>query len=971
MVEGEETTDKVLWGKQYIYKLKYKEDKGFSARSYYGPTGFDKTPTAGGKSGGKTVGMLPMYSLMAHGAKANLRDIAIYKSQDNPEFWRSYITGSQLPTPSPTFSYHMFMDYLKGAGIKPKKSGDQIKLVPLTDRDILGQSKGEVTEAKVVIAKTLLPEKNGLFDIKITGGTDGENWSHIALTRKIPNPVFEPAIKNILDITQTQYDDLVAGRTEVDGKKFGDAMQAMLSKISPEEELANLKKEAATAEGSALNKLNKKMRFLKNMIDGKLTARSFFLHNVPVVPPKIRPVYPDDTGNLINSPLNDLYKDLILLNNASKSKFVPQREQENIAKDIYDQTKRLMGYATASDKARLNPKKANQKGLVELIAGDSPKEGYFQKKMVKKRQNLTGAGVVSIDTKMDIDEIGIPEEMAYKMFEPMIKRKMLSAGMTPFEAMAEVDNKTPVAARILGKVMDEKHVIVNRAPTLHKYGVMAFKPKLVQGKSIRVPLMVVKGFNMDFDGDKVLVHTPVTAKAEAEAHLMLPSNNVIHPTKGEVMNMPSWDDLTGLYAMTKDGKSTDKKYKTTTDALEAYLAGDISENDMIKVKRKMTNIGRIMVNNALPDGVDINEAVTDGSLSAAVKSVVKNTPDQIGKVLKDVKLIGDTYATRRGMSLNYDDLAPIKEVDDLIKTVTGVENAAEIQGKIQDVIKDRMKDTYYDYVDASGAKGQWAPVTQIIGSPIMFQGPGGSVPPIISKDSYASGLSPSAFWGMGYAARMGGVSKAKSVVEPGAFSKEILAASSGITITTEDCKTSEGKMFPVSSPEVLNRFAVRNIRVGGKVIHPKDQHLDANAIKNLKNHGIREVYARSPLKCKAIKGICRRCHGYLANGILPGKGDNVGTLAAQTLGEPLVQMAMRVFHTGSTVGSSVGAIGSLDRIRQITQLPKKIKDRAILAPKDGFVTDINESSIGGWDVNIGTKKLYVPAAVGLKVKRGT
>jgi len=220
MVEGEETTDKVLWGKQYIYKLKYKEDKGFSARSYYGPTGFDKTPTAGGKSGGKTVGMLPMYSLMAHGAKANLRDIAIYKSQDNPEFWRSYITGSQLPTPSPTFSYHMFMDYLKGAGIKPKKSGDQIKLVPLTDRDILGQSKGEVTEAKSGNCKNIATGKNGLFDIKITGGTDGENWSHIALTRKIPNPVFEPAIKNILDITQTQYDDLVAGRTEVDGKKI-------------------------------------------------------------------------------------------------------------------------------------------------------------------------------------------------------------------------------------------------------------------------------------------------------------------------------------------------------------------------------------------------------------------------------------------------------------------------------------------------------------------------------------------------------------------------------------------------------------------------------------------------------------------------------------------------------------------------------------------------------------------------------
>lgn len=975
IVNGEKTKNPVLTGKQYMLKLKYTEDKGFSVRGPQGPMSFDMTPSSGGEEGGKSIDRLTLTALMVHGAKHNMLEMGTYKAEDNPEFWRAVITGNPIPKPKSTFAYKTFMDYLKGAGVNPQQTGEQIRLMPMTDRDTLAISSGKIEDGTTVRAKDMMPEKGGLFDPTVTGGTAGDKWAHIELDKPLPNPIYVFAIKQVLGLSNAEYDAILSGQQPYKGKRGPDALMAMLEDLDVDKKLEELRQEARAAKNNfaKLNKINRAIRFLKNLKQSRLKPTDLMMKYVPVAPPKIRPIYPDAKGNIIISDLNNIYKDIIVTNNKikeDKKEGVPDKYLYDAYGKLAKELERLSGVLSPNEKAKYNPQKAAQRGFLEILAGDSPKRGYIQRKVISKRQNLSGLGVVAVDPTLGMDEIGLPDKMAFTLFKPMIERELMKQGMSKFDAQKEVDNKTDKARAILETLLKDRHVLINRAPSLHKYSILAFKPKLIRGKSVKVPLLIVKGFNMDFDGDKVMVHVPVTPEANKEAEQMLPSRHIIHPTVDKIMNKPVWEDAVGLYALTQDGKKTNKKFKTKQEALKAYMDKKISETDIIKVGNKKTTIGRILVSNVLPGNMEVNKVLNKKTVDEIIRKIAKDNPDVAARTLDKLKKIGDTYITQYGMTLGLDDIKPLPDVRKKhLSKLKDPKDAPVVIKNIEKDVQEKLKNTFYDMANKAGVNVKWSQVAQMSVSPVMIKGLQGDIPFKINK-SYVEGLPAAEYWASAYGGRRGVVSKTVETAEPGAFSKEIAAGLMDMVIAEKDCGTTEGIVVKVGSGREINRFPVKDIKAGGKLIVSKDQYITPDIVKKLEQAKVKEIEVRSPLTCKAEKGICQKCFGVYIDGSLPKIGDHVGALTATTLGEPLTQMAMRVFHTGSTAGSNVGAIGALDRIKQVTQIPKTIPDRAVISKTTGYVDKIEKSSIGGYDIHINNDVYHVPATLKPIVKKG-
>jgi hypothetical protein len=577
--------DHIVTGKQFIMKYNKTSDDAYSSRDISDYTA-EGRPSTGGAEGSKSISQMEMNALLVHGARSNIRDISTYKGERNDDFWRAVKFGHPIPAPKQPMVFNKFIASLQGAGINVERKGDQFNLLPLTDKNIKTVSSGPIENYTMISTKNFRPEAGGLFDEGITGGTNGTKWSHVNLTEKMPNPVMEEPIRVLLDLTQKDFDEVLAGRKDVDGKKGSAGIEAALKKINVKEQTKFLKDQVKTLRGVKRDKAIKKLNFLAGVERFGVHPSDFMMSMFPVIPPSMRPISVVGGNTQVVSNANYLYADLVQANNNLRDlkKDLPDESLGQEKLNLYKSMKAVGGLG---DPLSFQNKQKNIRGFLEVLTGPSPASSYFQAKVIRKQQDLVGRSVIVPDPDLNMDEVGVPEDTAWKIFKPFVFKKLRENGYKSTAANEHIEQRSDVAKAALLESMSTRPVFINRAPTLHKFNIMAGMPKLRAGRALALSPITEGGFNADHDGDQLNIHVPVTEEARLEAiEKMLPSKNLFSIATRGAMYTPVHEAGYGLYKATSFG--TDKvvsHFKTGADAMKAYRAGKIKIDDKITVDK--------------------------------------------------------------------------------------------------------------------------------------------------------------------------------------------------------------------------------------------------------------------------------------------------------------------------------------------------------------------------------------------------
>jgi DNA-directed RNA polymerase subunit beta' len=1022
----------VLVGPQHLFKLKHQVEKKLFVRGggtdLTGrglPYDVDKSPTKGGERGGQAIGALDMYALLGHDARHNLREMATQKSDfQDMTFWNLVQEGHEPPPPKPPFSYEKFVGLLRGLGVNVEKKGTALQLMPLTDRHVIemaGGHKGELKNPNLVLrAKDLKEEKGGLFDPIATGGVNGTKWSYIKLIEPMPNPIFVGSnnrpgpIPSLLGLKLKELDEVMHGTRELDGKSGGAAILSALKKVDVEDNIKTLRGKLDTLRGSELDRANKKMKYLLALKEaGMKPHEAYVIHYVPVVPPSFRPPTMTPKGDVQYSPLNGLYKNIAILNNKLKE-VDPKVYSEDVNKplrwSLYDNLKALqsiggsVGYDTDSPGS-----KRKLKGILDIIGGgdeEQPKEGFFQSKLVKRRQNLSIRSTIIPEPKLGIDEVGIPRGAAMELYKPFVVAELTKRGFYPLAAQEEMRKGSKLAYDALEHVVKDRPLLLKRDPALHKFSIMAFTPKLVEGKAIQIHPLVTGGYNADFDGDTMAGTVPLTRDAVEEAKKMFPSKNLFSPTTGGVMYAPSQDSLLGLHLLSRWGKKVNKTFSNPLELNKAVEKGDIRPTDVVKVGGKETTFGRILLESRLPRDFYLKkEMLHDPSFiidkkslnTKIISALANNHTREFAGVVDELKDLGNEYAFKFGFSFGLKDLSTLPErtkiLADAHKEIAIAKNTfkdkielnkhvVEIYQKATDKIEAALKNIPAENRLAtmvmSGARGKPEQLRQMIAAPMLVQDSHNNIIPLPIMKSYAEGLDIGDYWLAQHGARKGTLQRVLGTEIPGVVSKDIINSTMSTMIVSQDCKTHQGLLMDLGHKDLLDRFTAKAYKLKDGTNLKEGTLLTPELVSRLKNSKIDKILVRSPLKCQHGTGICAKCFGLNEAGKLHDTGTNIGVLAGQALSEPAVQMAMDAFHSGGVAtGRGALSVDRLTRLRNALSMPKKLKNSATLARLSGVITDIKRDPAGGADIFIGNERHYVPRELvsdnikpGMEVKKG-
>lgn len=575
---------KVFTGVQHIHKLFKTTDSNFAGRGVDGPHDQDDTPTGSGATGPKALGGMEVNALIAHGARNLLRESTMLRASKNRDFWQAFQEGRIAHPPQEKKSFTKLVGLLRQAGIKVDKKGDDLVAGPLTDKDALAMSNGEITEATELAAKNMLPEKGGLFDERITGGLDGDKWTHVTLAEPVLNPIFEDGAKALLGVSTKDLHSMYK-------EKGGDFVRRRLNSIDLKKELKDTRKslDDPRIKGDVLDNRVKKLKYLRALDDRGLKAGdAYTLQHVPVLPPKLRPITVGKTGDIMSNDANSLYKDLIAQNSAFKK--IRQAGMEELLPEnreaIYSRVRELTGVmapGSAQHKAK------GTKGAVQFVSGDVPKHGYFQRKVVYSKMNMSGRATIAPDNTLGLDEIGVPVDMAWSMYGPFVIRKLVQLGHTAVSAKEAVAERSDLATKILHEELEKRPMITNRAPTLWKHSLLGVKPVLRTGKNLMVNSLWESSTNADYDGDAMQVHVPITEEAIEDVKKIMPSKLIYSDKKkGDLLVMPSHEPIVGLYKVTRNVGMHERKpvhrFSSVDEAWKAYYAGKLKATDYVDIQ---------------------------------------------------------------------------------------------------------------------------------------------------------------------------------------------------------------------------------------------------------------------------------------------------------------------------------------------------------------------------------------------------
>lgn len=1007
----------VLNGPQYILKLKHQVEKKLAVRSHSQNYTIDHAPTGtGADHPGQGIGQLDFYALLAHGARANIRDMATYKAdrqldeQMNPmahvDFWHRVQTGQPLPAPKPTFAYKKFEALLTGLGVNVRKEGNQLQLTPLTDKGVLALSKGEIADpGRVLRGKDAKELERGLFDPKVTGGLPndvgkGLFWSHIHLAEPFPNPMFVGSgqqagpIPILTGLKVADLEQIAQGKKYVDGKTGGHAISDMLKKIDVSAELTKTKEGMGKLRGTELDRANRKVKYLQALSQvGLKPHEAYMMQNVPVLPPVFRPIVTLPNGSLRFDDINYYYRNLGLVNNQLKQPVAElgDKAHQPLREQTYDLLKALTGIGGKPVYESSRP----LKGLLDTISGDTPKTGFFQSHLMKRRQELSMRSTITPDPTMHLDHVGLPKAAALELYKPFVIRELGRLGYNPLIATKEVKQGSPVAIRALQRAMDQRPVILKRDPVLHKYSMMAFKPRVVEGRAIQIHPLVTAGFNADFDGDTMAAHVPLTDEAVAEAHKMLPSNNLFSATHGGIMYAPDQEALIGLHLLGRWGKKTDHAFATFHEAQRAHEGGTIEPSDVIRVGGKETTLGRLTIAQHLPDQFKSNSDLLHNPKLMLVKhggdanrlgihnlleEIARKDPKNYPQTVDGLKNLGNAYSYQAGFSFRLSDLDVPKKLreDVLAKYRTEAEavqkkttwsqpekdnKLIEIYNKATEDLNKAGKSHYkheenniFAMVD-SGARGKWGQFRQMNIAPMLLKdGQGRTLPQPVTK-SYAEGLDVGDYWRTLHGARMGTLQKVMGTSEPGRLSKEIVNTVMPAMVVSKDCGTTHGISMRVDEDDVHDRFLAAPVKLADHTVAASTL-VTPQLTAQLKKSKVDKVVVRSPLKCSHGHGLCAKCYGLNQDGHLHEVGTNLGVIAGHALGEPATQIAMDSFHSGGISDARGGkSFDKFTRLNQLLEMPKVLPGAAALSLASGTVHSIErDPGTNGWNIHVAAIK---------------
>lgn len=769
-------------------------------------------------------------------------------------------------------------------------------------------------------------------------------------------------------LSSTEYENYIMQRsddTDFVAEIGAEAIRLVLSFMDLKIELDKLHSDYThTASIAVRHKITRRMKVLTSLMNGGISPEWMILTVLPVLPPDLRPLVPLEGGRFASSDLNELYR-RVLNRNIRLQRLIeidaPGVIIKNEKRMLQESVDALIDNGRRGQAVRGSNKRP-LKSLSEMLRG---KQGRFRQNLLGRRVDYSGRSVIVVDPELRMDQCGIPKAMALELFKPYIYAGLIERELASNMRVARrmVEELEPEVWDVLEEVVRNRPVLLNRAPTLHRLGIQAFYPMLVDGKAIKIHPLVCSAFNADFDGDQMAVHLPLSKKSQLESdRLILSTNNILSPSSGRPVTVPSQDMVLGLHFMTKIRKGSRGEgiaFSNVAEVITAFQCGSVDLHAQIKVRLSHneiveTTVGRVLVYEALPEGFSfhvINKILKRSDLGKLIETVYY----QFGKdatvlCLDRVKHLGFYYATISGISLSIEDLIVPAEKDAIVHKaekevekieslyMDGVITNGERYNKVIGIWRDAtasVAQTMYGQLDVadkkvfanedrqnkpfspvfmmleSGARGTKDQVKQLVGMRGLMSKPTGEIIEIPVKSNFKQGLSVFEYFISTNGARKGQSDTALKTASSGYLTRRLVDVAQDVVVTINDCNTlgyleiadlkeAGDTVYPMGR-RVFGRVLAADLKdpVSGERILSRGDIVTRELMPTLDSSAVSKVLVRSVLSCQAKRGVCAICYGYdLSKGRLVDEGTTVGIIAAQSIGEPGTQLTMRTFHIG-------------------------------------------------------------------------
>ncbi len=798
----------------------------------------------------------------------------------------------------------------------------------------------------------------------------------------VVDPGMTPLERGQLLTDETYLDAIEQYGDEFDARMGAEAVRDLLTSLDLPAEAAQVREDiAGTNSETKIKRLSKRLKLLESFLNSKNQPGWMVMTVLPVLPPDLRPLVPLDGGRFATSDLNDLYRRVINRNNRLR------RLLELNAPDIIVRNEKRMLQESVDalldngrrGRAITGTNKRPLKSLADMIKG---KQGRFRQNLLGKRVDYSGRSVIVVGPTLKLHQCGLPKKLALELFKPFIFSKLQLRGeaTTIKAAKRLVEREGPEVWDILEQVIREHPVMLNRAPTLHRLGIQAFEPVLIEGKAIQLHPLVCTAFNADFDGDQMAVHVPLSLEAQLEARaLMMSSNNILSPANGEPIIVPSQDVVLGLYYMSRErinAKGEGMMFANVDEVHRAYENRNVEVHTRISVRVDSvpeeneesdgrprlveTTVGRALLSEIMPAGLSfdlINQPMNKRAISRVINACYRQLGIKETVVFADqLMYTGFNYATRAGVSFGVNDMVvpeqkpeilhlaegEVKDIQD--QYASGLVTAGERYNKVVDIWsrtndqvakammdklrletvqdasgKDRQQDSFnsiYMMAD-SGARGSTAQIRQLAGMRGLMAKPDGSIIETPITANFREGLDVLQYFISTHGARKGLADTALKTANSGYLTRRLVDVAQDLVVTQKDCGTITGLMMTplveggdIVEPlreRVLGRVAAIDVEAPGTetVVLEAGMLLDEVAVELLEASSVDQLLVRSPITCEMRYGVCAQCYGRdLGRGHPVDKGESVGVIAAQSIGEPGTQLTMRTFHIGGAASRS-------------------------------------------------------------------
>ncbi|MFH1712105.1 MAG: DNA-directed RNA polymerase subunit beta', partial [Patescibacteria group bacterium] len=796
-----------------------------------------------------------------------------------------------------------------------------------------------------------------------------------------------------------------------------EALLKLLERVNVDETIVKLEEELVTTRSKTkYDRIVRRLKLLHSLQKNNIEPNWMIMRAVPVIPADLRPMVPLDGGRFATSDLNDLYRRVINRNNRLNRLYnlnAPEVITRNEKRMLQEAVDALIDNSARSSKTVIaaTGKKRQLKSLADILKG---KQGRFRQNLLGKRIDYSGRSVIVVGPHLKIEQCGIPKKMALELFKPFVISKLINREYVHNIRSANrfIEADRPEVWDILEEVTSDAFVLLNRAPTLHRLGIQAFRPILIEGKAIQVHPLVCDAYNADFDGDQMAVHVPLTTEARREAsEIMLSIRNLLKPSHGGPVTTPGKDMAWASYYLTMVNSEPDEKtlksFVSPEVAIYAAETNVIKLQEWIRVQRNgellITTVGRLIVNDLFPEKIGfINDVMGKKQIASVVKDVLEYYGQEFtATLLDDIKDLGFKYATMAGYSWGMSELPDIKEKKGIVadgdRRVQEVNDYYEqglltqserhtqivkIWTEVKDTIAELSQNSLPKASSAftmieSGARGAWGQLTQMIGMIGMKASPSGDIIELPVKSSFKEGVDVLEFFISSHGTRKGLSDTALRTANAGYLTRRLVDVAQDVVVRDEDCQDDKGVLLTKEESDeigepllirILGRFTLSPIKMpgGSRTIVEAGELITEEHIRQLKKakKDLEEAHVRSVMTCRDKGGVCQKCYGYdLAYNKLVALGTAVGIIAAQSIGEPGTQLTMRTFHTGGVAGKDITQ--GLPRVEELfeARIPKR---KAIMTEVSGkAAVEQVERSI----VQVGTGKQITDTRPGQKIVR--